>query len=171
LLRLSISVEGEAVFDRAFNRVEKRIENMQPVWEGALPTIFEIFRKQFASEGSSGESGQWPALSPVYEEQKARDGYNFLPILQREQRLVKAFTQKGAQSQVLDMSAQELQLGTALPYAALHQRGTRRLKQRKIIDFSEKSKREIQKAIQRQLVDYVRAQGFIADESNFMDIG
>lgn len=166
MIRFAIEVDGLPEFDRSFNRVTQRIEDLRPVWDAVEKVFFELETEQFRSEGSAGGSGQWPALSHQYEEAKAKAGYNFLPILQRSRALYFSLTRKGAEHQVLDEGAQELTIGTTLPYAALHQRGAGRLKARPPISLSEAGRRRIQKAIQRELVQFVRRAGFVVTEEN-----
>ena len=170
-ISFSVAVAGAEVFDRTFNRVEREIADLRPVWEEVTKEFFQLELEAFRSEGASGASGRWAPLSPKYEEAKARRGFNFMGVLQRTRKLERSLTRKGAEHQVLEEGAQELTVGTTLPYAVMHQRGGGRLKARPPISLSEAGKRRIQKAIQRQLVEYVRRQGLVLDERNIGDFG
>lgn len=158
--RFRIEVDGKPEFDRAFNRIDKHINDMRPVWDYVQPEFYAIEREQFDSEGSAGASGKWPALSPQYAKQKASE-YPGKKIMERTGRLRSALTGRTAHS-VIEKEKDQLTLGTRLPYGRWHQRGAGKLPVRKAIDMSRGQKRRIQKAIQRGLLNVMRSDSAIS---------
>jgi hypothetical protein len=166
-LRFSIEVDGLPVFDRAFNRIERRIDDMRPVWDAVETVTDELDSEQMRTEGAA-DSTPFAPLTHPYEEAKAEAGYNFLPIMQRSRKLYFALTRKGAEGRVIEKTATEFTKAITLPYAGIHQRSAK--KPRRVMSYNtEARKRRIQKAIQQELVAFVRQQGLIVDETNVGD--
>ena len=153
MLRFSAEVVGVEVLDRAFNRVNQEISDFRNFWPGVITTFYEIETEQFRSEGASGASGKWAALSPAYKVFKERD-FPGKTILRREDALYESMTGPDALDSILRPDRDELVIGSAVPYALIHQ------KTRPIISLSEESKRRMVKSIQVRLVEFARAAGF-----------
>lgn len=145
----TIDVDGVREFDRAFNRVEDTIKDFREVWPTTESVVFEIVADQFASGGTKGASGAWEGLK---ESTMARKGFmGFFPLVDTGD-LKASVSRKGAEYQISEMSANELTMGTTRPGAVHHQRGGNHLAKRPIYDFSEESKRKLQKeGLQRPL--------------------
>lgn len=162
MYRFRIEVAGEEVFNRAFNRID-RLSDLRPIWPEVIREFYLIEAEQFESEGAAGASGRWAPLSDVYAKYKAV-AYPDKPILQADEDLVKSLTDPEALGAILRPDEQELTIGTSVPYATAHQRGTRRMPARPPISFSEAQKRRLQKSIQAGLVRFVREAGFNVEE-------
>lgn len=159
MIRLVGSISGDVQFDRAFNRVEEQISDFRPLWPSVIKEFYSITSAQFESEGTAGASGKFAPLKPAYAKFKEVH-FPGMPILQATGHLFASMTDPEASDAILRPEKDQLTIGTKTPYAIHHQRGTPKMKARKIVSLSEDSKRRIQKAIQRPLVEFVRRQGF-----------
>lgn len=158
MINFSVTVDGIETLQRGFNRLEK-LDDWRSVWPNVIQEFHLIEAEQFDSEGAAG-SGKWTPLKAVYAEFKEAH-FPGKPILQATSDLRDSLVDSEAFGAITRISEQELVLGTSVPYAIFHQRGTRRgLPQRKVISLSEQQKRRIQKAVQAGLVRFVRDAGF-----------
>lgn len=161
MIQLTATVEGEQVFNRAFNRLDA-LSDFRPFWPNVIQEFYLIEAEQFDSEGAAGGE-RWTPLSPLYSEYKEQV-YPGQPILQAEGDLRASLTDPEAAGAILQPREDELIIGTSVPYALAHQRGTIRMPRRPPINFSEAQKRRLQKAIQAGLVRFVREAGFDTEE-------
>lgn len=161
-MRFQVSIAGEEVFDRAFNRLDS-LSDLRPLYPPLIKEFYRIEAEQFESEGAAGGQ-RWQPLTPAYEKRKSI-AYPGQPILQAAGDLMASLTDPEAADAVLQTLPDELIIGTRNPTAIFHQRGTRRgLPRRPPINFSEQQKRRLQKAIQIGLVSFIREAGFRVDE-------
>lgn len=164
MLRFVAEVDGVETLNRAFNRIEEYISDLRSVWPAVAEEFYAIQFEQFDSEGSRGQSGKWSPLSKAYAKYKAK-AFPGQPILQATGALFDSITDPEALDAIFVPEKDQLTIGTKVPYATAHQRGSRRgLPARPIISMNESSKRRIQKAIQRELVAFTRRAGFQVDE-------
>lgn len=150
-------VQGVEVLNRGFNRVEGGISDFRPLWPAVAGEFYAIEREQFDSEGAAGASGKWAALSPAYKKWKEAN-YPGQPIMRLENPLFESLTDPEALDAIFRPGADELVMGTKLPYAR------RQHRERPLISMTEQQKRRIQKAIQRGLVEFTRRAGFEVQE-------
>lgn len=162
MFRLRAEILGTEVFNRAFNRIDS-LSDLRPLWPEVIREFYLIETEQFESEGAAGASGKWAALSDVYAKYKevAHPGQ---PILRADDNLYQSLTDPEAVGAVLRPEADSLTIGTSVPYATAHQRGTRRMPARPPISLAEAQKRRLQKSIQAGLVRFVREAGFNVEE-------
>jgi phage gpG-like protein len=161
MVRISFVVDGQAQFDRAFNRVGNRIKDLRPVFEEVGKEFKEIQAEQFASEGAKGFSGAWQPLSANYAILKQAI-WGSKPILEASGRLKESLT-TGHADTVEEIRKDSAAFGTTVPYATQHQRGnaSKRLPKREVISFSDRQKRRLQKRIQATLLELMRQDGEI----------
>ena len=157
--RFTFELDGAVVMDRAFNRIEKEIEDHRFLWPAVSQEVYAIEREQFATEGSAGASGKWAALSKAYAKFKAVV-FPSQTILKATTSLFESVTSPDAPGAIFRPEQGMLTIGTSHEAAIYHQRGTSRMPARKIYSFSEQQKRRLQKAIQIGLVQLIRRQGF-----------
>lgn len=157
MIRFSATVDGLLVLDRAFNRIDQRISDFRNIWPSVAREFYAIEREQFETEGVSGASGKWAALSPAYKRWKEVH-FPGEQILQATHALVDSMTTPDANDSVFRADPLMLTIGTKREGAAAHQRT------RPIISLREEQKRRLQKAIQAGLVRFTREAGFQVDE-------
>jgi phage gpG-like protein len=157
VIRFVAEIQGSVQLDRAFNRVDQEISDFRNFWPGVILAFYEIETAQFQTEGAQGASGQWAALSPAYKIFKERE-FPGKTILRRTDALYESMTGPDALDSILRPEKEELTIGSALPYALIHQ------KSRPVISLSEDNKRKIVKSIQQRLVEFARHTGFQVDE-------
>lgn len=150
-------VQGVEVLNRGFNRIEGAISDFRSLWPAVAGEFYAIEREQFDSEGAAGASGKWAALSPAYKKWKEAN-YPGQPIMRLENPLFESLTDPEALDAIFRPGADELVIGTKLPYAR------RQHRTRPLISMTEQQKRRIQKAIQRGLVEFTRRAGFEVQE-------
>lgn len=163
MIQFTAEVDGLETVSRAFNRVDQFISDFRNIWPAVIEEFYKIESEQFGSEGSQGASGHYAALSKPYERFKAIH-FPGKPILQATGALKDSLTGPDALDSILRPEADQLTIGTGLPYAIWHQRGTGRMPSRPPIAMNEDSKRRLQKAIQIGLVKFTRQAGFQVDE-------
>jgi phage gpG-like protein len=169
--RLTYEVDGVVMLDRAFNRVGEHLNNLIPVWNRLEPVLEDMESEQFLSEGAAGLHGKWAPLSPRYAKYK-EFRWPGRPILQRDYHLVSSLTDKTSDS-IRVKEKDEFAFGTkvksksGVDYPLLHQRGTRRLPARRVIDFSDSQKRTMQKEVQAGLLELLRSDPSVRSMMNF----
>lgn len=162
-MRFSITVEGEQVFDRSFNRLDQSVSDFRSIWPFVTGTIYGIFGRAFDTEGASTAAGKWKALTPAYAKRKAIE-FPGQTILRREDTLFESLTDPEAADAVFLPEVDQLIIGSRTPYARAHQKGLGNLPARPIISFTETDKRDIQKSLQRGLLQFVRSLGVPVEE-------
>lgn len=163
MIRFTGSISGVEVLNRAFNRVEEHISDFRSIWPDVATEIYAINTEQFESEGSAGASGRWAALSPAYARFKAI-AFPGQPILQAEGHMMESLTDPEALDAIYRPDQTVLTIGSRDPKARAHHLGLGHLPSRPIFSFSERQKRRIQKAVQKNLVEFTRRAGFHVEE-------
>lgn len=158
MFRFRAEILGEEVFNRAFNRLDS-LSDLRPLWPEVIREFYLIEAEQFDSEGAAGASGKWAPLSDTYAKYK-QVAYPDKPILRADDDLFESLTDPEAAGAILQPEQDQLTIGTSVPYAIYHQRGTSRMPARPPISLAEAQKRRLQKAIQAGLVRFVREAGF-----------
>jgi phage gpG-like protein len=158
LIRFTGDIDGEQVFDRAFNRIDRAVSDFRSIWPEVSGIIYRIFGKAFETEGASTAAGKFQALTPAYAKQKAIE-FPGQTILKAENTLFESMTNPDALDAVFIPEPTQLTIGSRDPKARAHQRGLGNLPARPFISFTEPDKREIQKSLQRGLLQFVRSLG------------
>jgi phage gpG-like protein len=154
MLKFTFEIEGEKQFDRAFSRVSDRVQDLRPVWDYVETGFYRLTREQFTTQGSAGRHGKWQKLSRKYAEWKQKN-YPGMPILQRTGRMMQALTRKTGDTVVI-REKQAFGIGASLDYPMFHQTGTSKMPRRRIVDWSDSQRRDMQKMIQRGLLSILR---------------
>lgn len=159
-IKFTAEVSGQQVLSRAFNRLESIPKDLSGIFKDVEKEFHAIEAENFQSENAKGASGRWKPISKKTEEIKIRKRGTFALLagtLIDSEALYKSLTGKSNHT-VSIINKQGAAFGTNLPYAKLHQTGTKRMPARPPIDLSDAQKRRIQKVIQKGLVDEVRKQ-------------
>lgn len=149
-MNIRFEVEGVTILNRSFQRVGEHLEDLRPIWETVQRDFWKIEEAQFKSEGAKGAGGKWQALSRPYAKQKAQR-HGVKTILRATDRLYSSLTGQTGDT-LLFKEKQEFGIGTSVPYAKFHQTGAGKLPKRAVIDFSDSQKRDLSKAIQRDII-------------------
>jgi hypothetical protein len=161
-VRVWAEVDGVPLLDRAFQRVERVAERPMREAEREIDEWFEETEgEQFASGGAAGASGKWAELAPSTVERKGFLGY--FPLVDTNA-LKLSLTRKGAKYSIRFVTDTEYARGTDRPGAVHHQRGTRRMPARRVIDPSERQKRRLVKRIQKAVLVPLRRTGLVESE-------
>jgi phage gpG-like protein len=157
-LHIVADVDAFTLFDRTFNRVQQKLDDLTDVMEAGAQAFLKIMDDRFRAEGYG-----WKPLKRSYEVVKWRR-WPWTLILEASGALRAALTRKGAARQVYEVEAKSATVGTTLPYARMHQYGGGRLPARPIIEFREEDRLYMQKEMQKPLVTFVRRQAFVQTE-------
>lgn len=151
-LNFHIEVDGLPQTVAAFKRVERGVVDMRQLgtWKWVASEFYKILKEAFSSEGSSGKSGKWAPLKPAYAAVKSKK-YGNMPILQASGKLYKSLTSAGADGAVFEETANELTIGSSIPYGGYHQRGTSRMPAREPISLTESQTQRLLDPIRKKL--------------------
>lgn len=163
MIQFQAEIVGEEVFNRSFNRITEFIDDFRSVWPFVIRWFYETEREQFASEGNKGSTGKWKPLTSKYFAWKEKN-FPGKPIMQRTGKLFESLTEFESPDAIVRPEKTELTIGTQTEYAIFHQQGGDRLPKRSLIAPSDAQLRDLQKAIQRPLVEFARRQGFAVIE-------
>lgn len=135
LVRLTFAIEGYERADVGLTGAATKARDFRPFWRTVVaPWFFGRIQEQFASEGTA--VGGWAPLSPRYAAWKAKR-YPGKTILRRTDRLMKSLTWTGAAlatpEGIAIMTPDSATFGSSVFYGRFHQRGTRTMRQRRIL--------------------------------------
>jgi phage gpG-like protein len=151
-VRLDLETFGEKQFSREILRVSRNADNLLRDSADEIHNIFlDTEERQFATQGGAF-SGGWRPLAPSTRARKAR--LRLDPrIMHATLRLRNSLTQRGHADHVFSVTADELFIGTNVPYAGVHQNPrTSPLPRRRPVEFSESVRSDILKVLQRNLL-------------------
>jgi len=162
-MRFTATLEGVELFDRAFNRLDQGVSDFRGVWPEASGTIYNIFSRAFDTEGASTAAGKFKELTPSYAKGKALE-FPGQTILKAENTLYESMIDPEAADAIFIPERDQLTIGTRDLKARAHQFGLGNLPARPFISFTESDRREIQKSLQRGLLQFVRSLGVPVEE-------
>lgn len=153
-LVLRMEVEGFAPVKVSLQRFGERVRDFRPFWVGYFaPAFYREVTRNFETEGSY--VGGWAALSPDYATWKAAH-YPGKGILRRTDALFRSLTFDGASpgaEGVFVADRESLVIGTAVPYAQYHQRGTSRMLRRAVLFLGQQTRSSMGRLLHRFAVD------------------
>ena len=145
-VNIQTQIIGKKRLDRLLDSIEKNIKTYKPVWPDVSKYVFNVFNRQFSTQGSSGKSGAWRPLSPKYAAWKEKN-YPGRPILVQRGQLKRSMVKKGAADNIYRETKNILVMGTQNKLGRIHQDGTRRMPARKIIDLTAEQFNKIGKIV------------------------
>lgn len=149
-MRFKIEVEGKEQLLSSFLEVQEGVVDLRQLgtWDWVATEFRKVEKEIFDSEGSPAK---WKELSPKYAVVKQKK-YGNMPILQASGKLYRAMTGTSPDS-VFEKQAQEMAIGTSLPYAKYHQSKDARktLPRRPMLDFTDEQKERIVEPIKKKL--------------------
>ena len=149
-MNIDITLTGVKEVTSSLKYVDDGLSDFRKLgtFDAIAAEFYKIEKETFSAEG--GPSGKWKALSPAYAAIKAKK-YGNVPILTATGQMMKSLTSRGAANSVMQQTATEMTIGTSDPKAGYHQRGNRRLPQRKVIDFDDARKERLNKVAERKI--------------------
>ena len=127
---ITITTSGMAAVVRHFQEMRQRADELSPAWEEFLTWWAQTNREQFTSRGTRWRS-PWPALSPSTQRQKKRAGFLSEPLVRTTELRSELV---GRPLGVEHIRADEVDAGTDISYAKFHQKGTRKMPRRRIVN-------------------------------------
>lgn len=149
-MRIELDAFGDVQLSREILRVGKNASDMRPAFDQVHDLIRDVETRQFNSQGGAF-SGGWKPLAPSTLAHKAAHGLDHR-ILHATGRMRKSFTNKSHKDHVYRASADEMFVGSRVPYAPFHQLGTQRMARRRPFELNEAVRRDIMKLLQAHLV-------------------
>ena len=152
----TLEVEGADKLQVVVSRWEQAISDIAEIEQPIYAYLRKTMGKQFVTQGAYVWH-RWEALSLKYASWKQRH-YPGRTVLYLTGRLRRSLTKPGADTVARRLSRTQLEFGSTVPYAMYHQLGTRKMPQRKIIDFTRREAEGIVRIWQRRLLQ-LRDQG------------
>ncbi len=123
-------VEGIDPFVAQLERFQQNFTTAEPAFEAMAEFQRSIWQRQFDQEGAYTGT-KWAALTPPYGRWKQRH-FPGKPILELTGDLRESMTQRPFGIDVI--TDDQMVIGTGVPYASYHQRGTEKMPARPIIE-------------------------------------
>jgi phage gpG-like protein len=143
-VKLYINLAGDVQLSRTLLRFSDRMRDMRPAFNAIADDLADSLRRNFNTQGTYG-GAKWSPLSPKYRVWKAKN-YPGRPVLVRTGALRADLTKRPFG--VEKITAQSMDVGTALPYFKYHQHGTPRMPRRRQ-ELNEATRRRMVKTAQR----------------------
>ena len=157
-ISISLQVTGQRELTGKLATWGANVQHMTPAWEQVGDRLLQDFEQQFLGEGGyigAKIAPKWAPLKESTVKDRLRRGYSGAhPILVREGLLKGSLSHRGAAGNIFQATDTGITVGTEVPYAIFHQKGTRRMVSRKMVGL----KWTTRSAILRILGDYVREQ-------------
>ena len=160
MFRFKLEIAGQMQMDRGIGRFADGVSDYRPIWGVIEDDFYAQEKAQFASQGTEGGAG-WKALSPDYAGWKEAH-YPGKLILQRTGDLYSSLTSGSDPNAVKIEERKSLTLGSRVPYALFHQKGTNKMAARPEIMLTEAFKRSVMHHMQVYLVQMATRYGFRA---------
>lgn len=146
-MRLDFDVFGERQVSRRLLRVSAAAANASPAFNRIVDRLEEISEEQFDTQGSRAQA--WPPLAQTTLARKRALGLDHR-ILHATGALRESLTGgEGGQRIVTD---DFLVFGTTLEYAGVHHKGGNVIPQRRVIDLTERDRKEMVRTLQRWMM-------------------
>lgn len=155
-MQVHIDVFGDVQIHRELLRYAGAVADASPAFEriarkgagAGVLSLRGIERRQFGSQGQFA-SGGWAPLAPSTVREKARKGLS-RKILRATGELEASLVGAGS-GHIEIVQPHQLVFGTSVSYARFHQRGTKRMPRRRVIELRESDRRDMVRTLQRHL--------------------
>jgi phage gpG-like protein len=142
---MTVKVEGDTRAELSLISLGRRARELHPV-SGQIQRVYlRSEQERFSRQGPG-----WPPLKTETADRKAREG---LPpsMLRATDRLYRSLTTMFGPDQERDTEGSELKFGTTLHYAHFHDRGTRFMPKRKLIDLTVGDREQITRLVSEHI--------------------
>ena len=144
-MNFTVTIDGVQQSSRAFRTLNENLRDFRPVWPEIHMYFLRGASEQFESLGARGGQ-RWAPLSEKYAKWKAKK-YPGKPILVRTERLKRSLSLGGSEpDQVKEFQPLSATFGTRVPYARYHQRGTKRMPARPVL---QPTQRDVDRMVSR----------------------
>jgi phage gpG-like protein len=158
MFRFRLEIAGQVQMDRGIARFADGVTDYRPIWPVIEDDFYAQEKDQFKTEGAEGGE-HWKELSAIYEGWKEVH-FPGKPILQRTGDLYASLTSGTDANAVKREERKTLTLGSRIPYAIYHQKGTEKMPARPEIQLPEAFKRTTMHHMQVYLVQMASRCGF-----------
>ncbi len=141
LIKLRFEVLGEVQLSRAFEDIAGIGDDLTEPFNDMAEEYYVSQSQVFDREGAFENRSKWPALSIAYARWKKKK-FPGKKILELTGRMKKAATIRGAADNITRITHNEMTVGLSTPYAMKHQKGLEGLPQRKIIELTDRQKKD-----------------------------
>lgn len=150
-ITITIEAFGEVEMERTLLRWDERIRNPRRVWTAIHKEFLALEEHQFESQGEL--SGGWKPLADSTVRAKERAGLD-PRIMFATERLYKSLTHQGSEDMVYEATADQLLMGSTVPYGVYHQsrQPRQRLPRRPVVVLPDQTKVAWVKKLQRWIV-------------------
>lgn len=148
---LSFDSDGAQPFSLMLERFQHNLNDATPAFEAMAEYQVKTVNKRQFDELGTAETGKWAPLSPLYGRWKARVRPG-KPLMVFDGDLKRDMTVPG--KGVYYITPTSMTVGTALPYAKYHQKGTPMMPARPLLGTPRKADtRHFAKILQRWIVE------------------
>lgn len=154
-VRITLDLFGDVQLDRELLRTTERVDDLRPAYRHIARDLRRWEHQLFMTRGRSGGE-PWPALLPqtVASKRRSRRPHvraNAERVLIASGRLHDSLTDAGDSEHIEDIDRTTFRFGTRVPYGRFHQRGTRRMRQRRVLALTERQRRDVIRTVQKWL--------------------
>jgi phage gpG-like protein len=151
-VRLLLDVYGDRQLDRELLLVGHRATNMRPAFARVGEHLRQAEQQLFRTSGASS-GNPWPPLQPSTVASKARSKNptvraNAQKVLIATGDLRTSLTRSHGKGHVERATDDGLVFGSRVSYGRFHQHGTKNMRQRRVVDLSERDKRDAMRILQ-----------------------
>lgn len=132
----TINILGTQQVSRALSRYAEGIKDFTPAWSRIHQDFVQVEEQQFETQGARGGT-PWAPLSPAYAAWKQKY-FPGLPILQLTRSMWSQFAV--GTGMLLEIKPLSLHMRPTLDYPIFHQRGTKRMPARRVVQLTEADK-------------------------------
>lgn len=146
-LFFSVSVPGAQGFALALSRFGQGLSDFTTFWSGPFKVWWYAIRELDYAAAGSTTGDRWAPLSANYRKWKNRH-FPSAPLLVLHGDLKASVISDQAPGSVWRPAPQSLAVGTSIPYAIYHQKGTSRMPARPVIRFAQVDRVNVGKKLQ-----------------------
>jgi phage gpG-like protein len=160
-MQIEVTLLGSDQMIAALEKMDLAMNDMRPMFKETLAPLFYRFEKEaFDSEGATSGAGRWAELRPGYAMQKAKR-YPGRLILDATGDLRRSLTTPNARGSRLQITEQEVSIGTDIPYAGYHMTGTSNMAARPPVALTSIQEAEIARALRDGFASIGIKSGFL----------
>jgi phage virion morphogenesis protein len=152
MIRFRVLIFGTEALSTRLTRMAKDTADARPAFNNVADELMRVTNIQFESQGRRG-GGAWARLSPKWLKEKAKITLD-LRILHLDHTLRHSVTRRGAPGQVLEIGPTEMNFGSNVKYARVHQEGypPRNIPRRPFIKLIDSDRRNIRNMIRDHIM-------------------